>query len=96
MRNWLLSSETLVYKWIERYLSHLLPKSFQTMVSAIRSPMQWRPPNRKLAACITENEIHKTYSDVKIDCWTLDLILVCDTFEFGAEICKLSREGLVL
>ena len=42
-------------QWIERYLSHLLYKSFQTMVSAIRSPIQWRPPNRKLAVCLTGN-----------------------------------------
>ena len=58
MKNWLLYSETLVYMWIEPYLSHSLYKSFQIMVCSIRSPMQWRPLNRKLAVCLTGNEIN--------------------------------------
>ena len=40
MGNSLLSSEILVNMWIEPYMSHSLYKNVQTMVSAIRSPMQ--------------------------------------------------------
>ena len=65
MRNLLLSFETLVYMWIEPYLSHSLYKSFQTMVCAIRSPMQWHPSNRKLYVCFTGNEINKAFSNIK-------------------------------
>ena len=96
MGNWLLSSETLVYMWIEPYRYHSLYKRFQIMVCAIRSPMQWRPTNRKLSLCLTGNEINKAYSNMNIDWWTLDLVLFCDTFEFGAAICRLSPEGLDL
>ena len=66
------------------------------MVSAIRSPTQWRQSNWKLPACLTGNEINKTYSNMNLDWWILDLVLFCDTFEFGASICRLSLEGLVL
>ena len=61
-----------------------------------RSPMQWRPSNRKLSVCFTGNEINKANSNVNIDCWTREFILFCDTFEFGAVFCRLSREGLHL
>ena len=88
--------QTLVYMWIEPYQSHSLCKSFQTMVCVIRLPMQWRPSNRKLSVCLSGNEINKAYSNIKIDCWTLDLVLFCDTFEFGAAICRLLREGIDL
>ena len=64
----MISSETLVYMWIEPCLSHSLYKSFQTMVCTIRSPMQWRPTNRKLSVCLTKNEINKAYSNMAIDC----------------------------
>ena len=82
--------------WIEPYLSHSLNKSFQIMVSAVRSPMQWRPSNRKLSIRLTGNEINNTYNNMKLDWWTLNLVLFCDTFEFGAAICRLSLEGIVL
>ena len=52
---------------IEPYLSNSLCKSFLTMAFAIRSPMQWRPSNRKLAECLTGNEINKAYSNMNID-----------------------------
>ena len=73
MRNWLLSSETLVYMWLEPFLSHPMYKFFQTMVSDIRSSMQMRPSNRKSSVCLTGHEINKTYSNMKIDCglWTM-------------------------
>ena len=45
IRNWSLSSETMVYMWIESYLSNSLYKSFQVMVCAIKLPMQWRASN---------------------------------------------------
>ena len=47
------------YKPIEPYLSNSLYKSFLTMAFVIRSPIQWRPSNRKLAVCLTGNEINK-------------------------------------
>ena len=65
-RNWMLSSESLVYMWIEPYLSNPLYKIFLIMACAIRSPMQWRPSNRKLSVCLTENEINKAYSNMNI------------------------------
>ena len=40
----------------------------------IRSPMQWRPLNRKLSVCLTGNEINNANSNIKIDCWTLDIV----------------------
>ena len=64
----MLSSETLVYIQIEPYLSNSLYKSFLIMVCVIRSPMQWRPSNRKLSVCLTGNEINRAYSDMNIDC----------------------------
>ena len=68
LRNRMLSSETLVYIWMEPFLSNSLYKNFLIMVCAIRSPMQWRPSNRKLTVFLTGNEINKTYSDMNIDC----------------------------
>ena len=59
------SSKILVYMPIEPYLSNSLYKSFLTMAFAIRSPMQWRPSNRKLAVCLTGNEINKAYSNIE-------------------------------
>ena len=50
-------SETLVYIWIEHYLSNSLYKKFLIMAHVIRSPMQWSPSNRKLSVCLTGNEI---------------------------------------
>ena len=47
---------------IEPYLLNSLYKSFLTMAFAIRSQMQWRPSDRKLAKCLTGNEINKAYS----------------------------------
>ena len=67
MRNLLYSSETLVYMWIEPYLSHSLYKNYQIMVSAMRSPMHWRPLKRKLSVCLTGNEINKAYSNMELD-----------------------------
>ena len=64
----MLSSETLVYNWMEPFLSHSLYKSFLIMVCAIRSPMQWCPSNWKLIVCLTGNEVNKAYSDMSIDC----------------------------
>ena len=63
---------------IEPYLSNSLYKSFLTimMAFAIRSPMQWRPSNRKLAVCLRGNEINKAYSNMNIDCW--EFVLFCD------------------
>ena len=52
---------------IEHYLSNSLYKSFLTMAFAIRSPMQWRPSNRKLAVCLTGNEINKAFCNMNID-----------------------------
>ena len=52
---------------IEPYLSNSLNRSFQTMAFAMRSPLQWRPSNRKLAVCLTRNEINKAYSNMIID-----------------------------
>ena len=46
-------------------------------------PMQWRPSNRKLSVCLTGNKINKAYSNMHIDCLTLELVLFCDTFEFA-------------
>ena len=63
---------------IEPYLSNSLYKSFITMAFAIRSPMQWRPSNRKLAVCLTGNEIYKSYSNMKIDYRTREFVLFCD------------------
>ena len=37
------------------------------MAFAIKSPMQWRQSNPKLAECLTGNEINKSYSNMKID-----------------------------
>ena len=67
-RNWVLSFKILVNMPIEPYLSNSLYKSFLTMSFAIMSPMQWRPSNRKLAVCLTGNEINKAYSNMNIDC----------------------------
>ena len=55
---------------IEPYLSNSLCKCFLIMAFkfAIRSTMQWRPSNRKLAVCLTGNEINKAYSYKNIDC----------------------------
>ena len=53
---------------IEPYLSNSLYKSFLTMAFTIRSPMQWRPSNRKLAVCLTGNELNKAFSNMNIDC----------------------------
>ena len=94
IRNPLPSSETLVYMWVEPYLSNSLYKRLQTMECAIRSPIQWRPSNRKVSVCLTGSEINKAHSNIKSDCCTLDLF--CDTFEFGAAICRLSQEVLNL
>ena len=60
------SSNILVYMPIEHYLSNSLYKNVLTMAFVIRSPMQWRPPNRKLAVCLTGNEINKAYSNMNI------------------------------
>ena len=51
----------------EPYLSNSLYKSFLTMAFAIRSPMQWRQSNRKLAVCLTGNKMNKAYSNMNID-----------------------------
>ena len=67
MGNRLLYSETLVYMWIEPSLSYSLYKIFQTMACAIRSPMQWHPSNRKLAVCLTGNELNKVYCNMQIE-----------------------------
>ena len=40
LRNYMLSSETLIYIWIEPYLSISLNKSFIIMVYSSRLPMQ--------------------------------------------------------
>ena len=77
-RNWVFSSKILVYMPIKHYLSNSLYKSFLTMAFAIRSPMQWRPSNRKLAVCLTGNEINKAYSNINIDCWRREFVLFCD------------------
>ena len=53
---------------IEPYLSNSQYKSLLTMAFAIRSQMQWRPSNWKLAVCLTGNEINKAYSNMNIDC----------------------------
>ena len=92
IRNSLLSSKNLVYMWVEPYLSNSLYKSFQTMVWAIESPMQWRPSNRKLSVCLTGNEINKAYSNIKPDCCTLDLVLFCDTFELEQQFEIIARK----
>ena len=55
----------LVYMPIEPYLSNSLYKSSLAMAFAIGSPMQWRPSNRKLAACLTGNEMKRIVT------WTL-------------------------
>ena len=65
----------LVHMSLEPYLSNSLYKSFLAMAFAIRSPMQWRPSNRKLAACLTGNEINKAYSNMNIDCRTREFVL---------------------
>ena len=77
-RNWVFSSKILVYMPIGPYLSNSLYKSFLTMAFATRSPMQWRPSNRKLAVCLTGNEINRAYSNMNIDCWTREFMLFCD------------------
>ena len=61
------SSKISVYMPIEPYLSNSLYKSFLTIAFAIRSPMQWRPSNRKLAVCLTGNEINKAVSNMISD-----------------------------
>ena len=66
-RNWVFSYKLLDYMPIEHYLSNSLYKSFLTMAFAIRSPMQWRPSNRKLDVCLTGNEINKAYCNMNID-----------------------------
>ena len=53
------------------------------MAFAIRSPMQWRPSNRKLAVCLTGNEINKAYSNMNIDYWTQEFVLFCDYYNYG-------------
>ena len=45
------------------------------MAFAIRSPMQWRPSNRKLAVGLTESEINKAYSNMDIDCWSRQFVV---------------------
>ena len=72
------SSKILVYMPLEPYLSNSLYKSFLTMAFAIRSPMQWRPSNRKLAVYLTGNEINKAYNNMNIDCRTREFVLFCD------------------
>ena len=52
---------------IKHYLSNSLYKSVLTMAFAIRSPMPWRPFNRKLAVCLTGNEINKAYCNMDIN-----------------------------
>ena len=42
------------------------------------------PIKTEISICLTGNEINKAYSNIKTDCCTLDLVLFCDTFEFGA------------
>ena len=44
----------------------------------------------------TGNEINKAYSNLNIDFWTREFVFFCDTFEFGAAFCRLSRERLHL
>ena len=39
-------------------------------------------------------EINKAYINMNIDCRTRDLVLFCDTFEFEAAICRLSKKFL--
>ena len=95
MGNWLLSSETLVYMWIEPYLYHSLYKSFQIMVCAIRSPMQWRPTNRKLSLCLTGNEINKAYCNMNIDWWTLDLVLFAIHLNFEQQFADYRQKSLI-
>ena len=58
------SSKILVCMPIKPYLFNSLYKSFLILAFAIRSPMQWRPSNRKLAICLTGNEINKAYSNI--------------------------------
>ena len=53
---------------IEPYPSNALYKIFLTIAFAIRPPMQWRPSNRKLAVCLTGNEINKAYRNMNIYC----------------------------
>ena len=74
-RNWVFSSKISVYMPIKPYLSNSLYKSFLTMAFVIRSPTPWRPSNRKLAVCLTENEINKAYSNMNIDCRTREFVL---------------------
>ena len=50
-------------------------QNFPNHGMCFRSPMQWRPSNRKLSVCLTGNEINKASSNIKIDCWTLDVVL---------------------
>ena len=44
------------------------------MAFAIRSQMQLRPSNQKLAACLTGNEMNKAYGNMNIDCWTREFV----------------------
>ena len=57
------------------------------MARAIRSPMQWRPSNRKLAVCLTGKDINKAYSNIEHRLLNTGICTSCDTFEFVAEIC---------
>ena len=82
-QNWVFSSKIFVYMPIEHYLSNSLYKSFLTMPFTIRSPMQWRPSNRKLAVCLTGNEINKAYSNMNIDYWTREFVLFCNNKNLG-------------
>ena len=59
----------------------------------IWAKMIWKQPS-SLAVCLTGNEIDKAYSNMGIDRSTLYLVLFYDTFEFGAVICRSSREVL--
>ena len=87
-RNWVLSSETLklIYIWIKPYLSNSLYKSVLIMTCAIRSPMQWRPSNRKLSVCLTWNEMNKAYRNMNIDCWTREFVLFVIHLNLGPHL----------
>ena len=56
------------------------------MTFDIRSPMQWRPSNRKLAVCLTGNEINKAYSSVHIDCWTREFVFFVIIWILGSTL----------
>ena len=85
LKNWLISSETLVYMLIEPYLSNSLYTSFLIMVCAIRSLMQWRPSNRKLSVSPTGNEINKAYSNNNIAWFTREFVLFVIHLNLGQQ-----------